>query len=309
MVFVATRRAGALSTFLALGVVAGCSEFSMSRDAAIDPGVTPDYETSSIASRDLGRLYPIESGLAAWDGDLGAVGMTAAHADLPIGTWTRITNARTGQSAMVQVNRRLDPLRGRTVELSRDAADAVGALQSGLATVTIEPVEHLRRDAGAFASASQATAVALAPPPIASAPIETRRLEPRPLETRPLETRPIQPLRGPAGAYDPNMATGSIAQHSVPQQETRRAPAIADASFVQVGSFRDARNAHRLVDRLDAEGMAEGVYGGAFVESANVRGEIYHRVRIGPIANAFEAERALRDAKALGHTGAQIVRP
>ncbi|MCC7047210.1 MAG: septal ring lytic transglycosylase RlpA family protein [Alphaproteobacteria bacterium] len=53
-------------------------------------------------------------------------GLTAAHRSLPFGTRVRVTNLRTGRAVVVRVNDRGPFVRGRTYDLSRGAARAIG---------------------------------------------------------------------------------------------------------------------------------------------------------------------------------------
>ncbi|GAA0521169.1 hypothetical protein GCM10008937_30940 [Deinococcus depolymerans] len=64
--------------------------------------------------------------------------MTAAHLTLPFGTWVRVTHARTGRSVDVLINDR-GPfgLASRVIDLSNEAAAALGILSEGVAPVTL----------------------------------------------------------------------------------------------------------------------------------------------------------------------------
>lgn len=67
--------------------------------------------------------------------------MTAAHLTLPMGTWVRVTHARTGRSVVVKVNDR-GPFngKGRIIDLSMTAARELGIIREGVAPVRIETV-------------------------------------------------------------------------------------------------------------------------------------------------------------------------
>ena len=64
--------------------------------------------------------------------------MTAAHKTLPFGTRLRITNPRNGKSVTVRINDRGPYIAGREIDLSRGAAERIGMIQSGHASVEIE---------------------------------------------------------------------------------------------------------------------------------------------------------------------------
>lgn len=65
-------------------------------------------------------------------------GLTAAHKTLPFGTKVRVTNVANGKSVVVRINDRGPFVRGRTIDLSRGAAQAVGMLGAGVAQVRLE---------------------------------------------------------------------------------------------------------------------------------------------------------------------------
>jgi rare lipoprotein A len=57
---------------------------------------------------------------------LSAGGVTAAHKTLPFGTKVVVANPRTGMSVVVVINDRGPFTRGRDIDLSRGAAQAIG---------------------------------------------------------------------------------------------------------------------------------------------------------------------------------------
>ena len=66
--------------------------------------------------------------------------MTAACNVLPLGTWIRVTNLRNGKSVIVKTNDRLHTRMKRVVDLSREAADKLGYVKSGLTRVRVEVI-------------------------------------------------------------------------------------------------------------------------------------------------------------------------
>ncbi len=66
--------------------------------------------------------------------------MTAAHKTLPFGTMVRVTNPRNGRSVTVRINDRGPFIRGREIDLSRGAAEAIGMISRGHARVELEVV-------------------------------------------------------------------------------------------------------------------------------------------------------------------------
>lgn len=68
--------------------------------------------------------------------DMGA--MTAAHKTLPFGSLVRVTNPRNGRAVTVRINDRGPFVRGRTIDLSRAAAQRIGMIGQGHARVELE---------------------------------------------------------------------------------------------------------------------------------------------------------------------------
>lgn len=66
--------------------------------------------------------------------------MTAAHKTLPFGTKVRVTNPRNGRAVVVRINDRGPFIRGRTIDLSRSAAEKIGMIATGHARVKLEIV-------------------------------------------------------------------------------------------------------------------------------------------------------------------------
>ena len=66
--------------------------------------------------------------------------LTAAHPTLPFGTHLRVTNVATGQSVTVRVNDRGPYVRGRVVDVSHSAAEALGIVDQGVAKVKLDVV-------------------------------------------------------------------------------------------------------------------------------------------------------------------------
>ena len=66
--------------------------------------------------------------------------MTAACNVLPLGTWIRVTNLRNGKSVVVKTNDRLHSRMKRVVDLSKEAADKLNYVKSGLTRVKVEVI-------------------------------------------------------------------------------------------------------------------------------------------------------------------------
>lgn len=67
--------------------------------------------------------------------------LTAAHPTLPFGTRLRVTDVASGRAVTVRVNDRGPYVQGRVVDVSYSAADALGMVGKGLASVKLEVVQ------------------------------------------------------------------------------------------------------------------------------------------------------------------------
>ena len=65
-------------------------------------------------------------------------GHTAAHRDLPMGAVVRVLDTATGRSVVVRINDRGPYVDGRVIDLSEDAARALGIRDRGIGDVTLE---------------------------------------------------------------------------------------------------------------------------------------------------------------------------
>ena len=74
--------------------------------------------------------------------------LTAAHRDLPLGTWVLVTNLDNGRTLEVRVNDRGPFVSDRILDLSYAAADLLGMVGPGVVPVRIV-VSRLEGDAGA----------------------------------------------------------------------------------------------------------------------------------------------------------------
>ena len=258
---------------------------SVPADIASIPDAVPTNEPyHRFANRPytvFGRTYaPVvndepmkERGLASWYGrkfhgqktSTGEVydmfAMTAAHKTLPIPSFARVTNLKSGQSVVVRVNDRGPFHEGRVIDLSYAAAMKLGIAGPGSGPVEVERV--FARDAG--------TVVASAPP-------------------RPSPATP--PATAPASSPPPP-ATGTVVTPLRPEAPAPRpaeietpivAPAAAGGFILQLGAFSSVDNAESFRAHVSRElpWLLEPI------QLASAGG--LHRVRLGPYKTREEAQ-------------------
>ena len=101
----------------------------------------------SVTHRSTGDL--LQKGTASWYGEpyhgrrtsngeiYNMWTLTAAHKTLPFGTWVRVVNTENDREISVRINDRGPFVKGRIIDLSRKAAEALGMLGSGTAQVKL----------------------------------------------------------------------------------------------------------------------------------------------------------------------------
>src|SRR5262245_23926764 len=103
--------------------------------------LTPLAITSASASESLGTASFYGKGFHGRKAANGEIfnmhAMTAAHRSLPFGTRVQVTNMKNGRSVEVRIQDRGPYVRGRVLDLSFGAAEALDMVGSGLAKVKI----------------------------------------------------------------------------------------------------------------------------------------------------------------------------
>jgi rare lipoprotein A len=98
------------------------------------------FATSAFADSWTGKASFYSGGRTASGERVGA--MTAAHRSLPFGTHLRVTNLNNRRSVVVRVNDRGPFIRGRIVDVSIGAANALGMRHQGVAMVRVDRVSY-----------------------------------------------------------------------------------------------------------------------------------------------------------------------
>lgn len=128
------------------------AEAAESSEASTPPSREPVLREEEPRETAPGKDKPlfVETGLASWYGapynhrrsSNGEVynmhALTAAHLTLPLGSTVRVTNIKTGHSAVVQITDRGPFVPGRIIDLSQAAAKKVDVWGAGVAMVRLE---------------------------------------------------------------------------------------------------------------------------------------------------------------------------
>lgn len=255
-----------------------------------------------------------ETGVASWYGpnfhgkptangevfDQNAV--SAAHRTLPLPSVVRVTNLGNGRALVVRINDRGPFAHGRIIDLSKRGAQLLGFERQGIAKVRVQILPEESRAAAELARnggaprpvVASANANANAPDAVPVATVSVESLTPVPGATeapKPKEEATAPRKAGPSAVELARQSKGDILTDQ---------PVEPTNLFVQAASFSKPDNAARLKSKLSDIGSAD-VYG------AEVKGQQFYRVRIGPLRDVEHADRVLELVIARGFPGARII--
>lgn len=247
-----------------------------------------------------------EAGL--WDGRPSLGGIWIAHPDVDQPERVIIRNLDNGKSIVGALFRRERDNPGPTLQVSSDAADALGMLAGAPAELQ---VTALRREE-----------VEVAPPPIADPELTdpvalpedlnaapTQELEtPSEIEATPLSATPEAPAAAPVEA--PAQAAAAVPGDPIAGLEAVIAAAESNADapsagsglaqpFIQVATFTQEENANRAAEQLSSSGLNASV-------RAQGRNGAAWRALVGPAATESERAELLRRVQALGFNDAFV---
>jgi rare lipoprotein A len=138
-----------LLSVASLGAVAASGPSSLEAAKVIQPPVIrASGQKTRKTSSPKSKAYQV--GTASWYGEYfqgkaTASGepfdmrdFTAAHPSLPLGSFVKVTNLRNGKAVVVRINDRGPVVDGRIIDLSRNAASALGFKERGLQRVRLD---------------------------------------------------------------------------------------------------------------------------------------------------------------------------
>ena len=99
----------------------------------------PDGDAKQAASHGVASFYSDTETASGEKFDRNE--LTAAHPSLPFGTKLRVTDVSSGRFVTVRVNDRGPYVRGRVVDISPSAAEALGMVDRGITNVRLDVVQ------------------------------------------------------------------------------------------------------------------------------------------------------------------------
>ena len=111
------------------------------QDEAASRNTSQDDAAQAQGQTGRASWYDFEAKTAsgeAMDGEA----LTAAHPSLPFGSRVRVANLDNGRSVVVRINDRGPFGNGRIIDVSRAAAEQLGMIGTGVARVSVNPVDN-----------------------------------------------------------------------------------------------------------------------------------------------------------------------
>jgi len=119
--------------FIAVFCLAACNPTT--RKTLSKPTEHPFFTETGMGSLYSNRLVGRKTAVG---GRFSQYGFTAAHQSLPFGTIVRVTNMDNGMSVKVAIDDRGPYAKGRVIDLSSAAAQALGIQEEGVVNVKLE---------------------------------------------------------------------------------------------------------------------------------------------------------------------------
>ncbi|WP_323775582.1 SPOR domain-containing protein [Leisingera sp.] len=241
-----------------------------------------------------------EAGL--WDGRPSIGGVWVAHPDTKDPERVIIRNNANGQFVIGALFRREREIPGPRLQVSSDAAAALGMLAGAPAELNVTALrrEEVSNEIPAEdQTAERPAAEAEAAQVMASAAGQE------------ISATPLDPIAGAAAAIDapgPVPAARAVPAQSAPAQaEPAAAPAAKaqksalEKPYIQIGIFSVEANAKRTANMMRSAGMVP------VVREQALSGKAFWRVLVGPAQNKTERSQLLKSVKETGFADAYAV--
>lgn len=254
----------------------------------------------------------VETGIASWygpgfHGGKTACGesydkneLTAAHRTLQMPSLVRVTNLGNGRSVVVRVNDRGPFSKGRVIDVSRRAAEALNMVGTGTAKVKVELLANESRilaDAARQGVSTRGVEIAMnetgtLPGYITSKTGSSICLDPK---DQPIVEKGLEQV-----AQKENISGHYTDGHFYPAANFKQVPVVPSHIYVQAGAFGVEGNAMRLSQKLSSIAPTS-------VQPVPYQGRTLYKVRVGPLDSVPIADNVLKRVLASGQSDAIIV--
>ena len=271
------RRAAVLASAGALMFLAGCQLGELfphkPAEGADAAAVEPQMIEQDIEKPDVFSVT--DAGL--WDGRPSLGGVWVAHPDVDEPERVIIRNTANGRFVIGALFRRERDNPGPALQVSSDAAEALGMLAGAPATLS---VIALRREMVPVAQPEPAVELT---------------------DATEIETTPHDPIAGAAAAIDAAEAAQITPPATTPMPLPATAASPLAKPFIQIGIFSIQGNALKTADILRADGIIPTV-----LEQSS-QGRTFWRILVGPAMSESERADLLAKVKSLGFADAYYV--
>lgn len=304
-------------------LLSGCTEIQYFAHMGKEMGGTLDGPVTSAPSGSQGnfkvgkpykvdgRTYTpkeqydlVETGIASWygpgfHGKKTANGerfdkneLTAAHRTLQMPSLVRVTNLDNGRSVVVRVNDRGPFKRGRIIDVSEKAAELLAFKGAGTAKVRLEVLTEESMRLAQLARSGTSTKGYENRENAFSSESSDGSFHTASYTAGDARMAGVDSESLPAG----HLNNGNFYPDPIVSQR----PVHVSNIYVQAGSFTVYDNAIHLRDKLAA-------LDNATVQTTQVKGQTFYRVRVGPANSVDAADRLLSKVVNSGHREAIIV--
>ncbi|WP_240664476.1 SPOR domain-containing protein [Paenirhodobacter ferrireducens] len=277
--------------------LAGCQEgtqpfgFLKSAPKAAADGAAADVAPATSArlvERDVEapQAFAVEEeGL--WDGRPSLGGVWVAHPTVKDPERVIIRNTANGKFVIGALFRRERDNPGPKLQVSSDAAAALGMLAGAPAKLSVVALRREEAPAEGAAAPIVTDPVIAAPEPIAAQSLDDKGAKPPKPGAKPVPA-PAKPAAGAAAAAP-----------ATPTAPAAKAP--AGKIYVQIGIFSVEANAKRAAAQIEKAGAP------AAVRTEQSQGKTFWRVVAGPASGASERDALLKKIQGLGYPDAYAV--
>lgn len=289
--------------FLILGAVAlaGCEAGTNPFKSGPAPDAAPATAAApSGAGRSAGadieapEVFKITA-QGLWDGRPSLGGVWVASPDAKDPERVIIRNDATGETVIGALFRRERENPGPPIQISSDAAEALGLLAGQPAKVTITALRREDETPAAAPAATETPDTADTPKTAEAPAVDTGALDTEAVSAAIDKTDAKAPVMDPDALAKPAPATVAAAAPVAP------APAPGGASFIQLGIFSVEANAKRAADTVTKAGAA------AAVRKDESKGKTYWSVIVGPASSTADRDALMKKIKGLGFADAYFV--
>jgi len=282
--------------------LAGCQEgtqpfgFLKSAPKAAEDGAAPDVAPATSArlvERDVEapEAFSVEE-QGLWDGRPSLGGVWVAHPTVKDPERVIIRNTANGKFVIGALFRRERDNPGPKLQVSSDAAAALGMLAGAPAKLSVVALRREEAPAEGAAAPIVTDPVIAAPEPIATKPLDDKgAAAPKPgAKPAPASAKPASPGTS---------ATAAPAAPAKPAAPAAKTP--AGKMYVQIGIFSVEANAKRAATQMEKAGVASAV------RTEQSQGKTFWRVVAGPASGESDREALLKKIKGLGYPDAYAV--